>query len=327
MSWRHGFEAGLRESYLSAGFTGNFLVVSTAAAQHTSVTGLGGDYALEIGYFGGGVYTPTLDAQYKHLHFWLRPKSLGSPSTTWVTFYASGVQTFRVEINAGGTVEAFRGATSVGSAAFVPTAPHWFEIALIADNAGSVVVKVDSASVISFSGDTQNAASSGWTSFSLEPTTAAYAYLDDIVCTTAAEGSKPELYGTPRAPSSDYAVDFTRSTGASNFAIAATRPAQTTNYNEGTVALEEDFYGLTALPAAASIDAVAVHAYIGREGTISDGEAAADVNGVKTYSDPVTLPAAPGYGLVSFVMDENPDTAAPWEEADMSTLRAGGRIS
>lgn len=323
-----GFEEGLKQVYTDEGWTGGFSITNTAAAQH-QVGGVGGAYAASALWFGDHIGSPLLTAQHRYLQFFAYPTNPAAPGTFEVSFTKSGTENFKVTFTgSSGVVTALRGATTVATGSYSPTVQNWIEIDLVADNAGGVTVKANGVTLLTFSGDTQDSGTAGWDRFAISPTTAVGVYVDDIVVTTSAEGATGEAAVPALLPTGDDAVDLTPSSGTDNYAMVDERPASASDYNEGTVANDEDVYDLSALPAGTeAILGVKVRVWGGRDGAITDFEATAVSGSTTLRSSAATLPASPGNGVVSLVMAVDPDTSVAWTDSGVNALKAGARIS
>jgi len=147
-----------------------------------------------------------------------------------------------------------------GTVAFTSDVWHVIEFyAKIADSGGVATIKVSGITDIDFSGDTANSANEyvgtvffGACGVSAAAEGAADYYYDDIAIndtTGASENTWPGLSGVYLLlPAADgNATTWTRSTGASNWALVDELPNNTTDYVSSSVADAIDQYTLTSL--------------------------------------------------------------------------------
>lgn len=169
-----------------------------------------------------------------------------------------------------GSIEAFRGTTSIGSTATgVISAATWcyLEFKVKIDNTtGTVDVRKNGVSVLSLSGkDTQVSGNASCNNFTIANSGAnADTRFDDLYLCNDAGTKNNDFLGdvtiTTLYPTSDgNSSDFTPSTGSDNYAMVdEAQLAGTTDYNESTSASNKDLYGVTTFSGSGSIKGVQV---------------------------------------------------------------------
>jgi hypothetical protein len=336
------WEAGIESYYSQAGYT----IVGVPNIVTTSRThGAGSTYALDV-RSNQDVATPVISTSARWVHAYITPADSGAPQTYVWTFVRSGGATFWVRIGAAGAVSLLRGTLyfaatvlATSGSAIDPAVPHWIAVKLDAQTVGGVAeVWVDGALVVSFSGDTQGAGSSGWdqvyfasNGFGQAGLTPDYT-MDDLIIVDDTTGRLAEqLCLGVRRPSSVYAGNLTGVpvTGSGRWQNVDEAPADQSDYNEASASGEQDGYDLTSLTVAGgSILCVVVWTEAERSGSLTQIEASVQSGGTLAYGPPETI-AASGWSSHDLILETDPDTGLAWTPAaaDSATLRAGARFT
>ncbi len=215
-----GFEVGRLTAVEELGWNTDRLAMSNQA-----VGSCGGDWSVTIsGASISGPRTPTL-ANAKYIGFAVEP--ITSPTEFVVIFESGTTAQCSVLFKTDGSIDLYRGdrfgGTVIDSSGVVynPAAVNWVEIEVVAANSGSVELQINGASVYTYSGDTQDSGSSGWTRVRLADVfVAASVRVDNVVLSDSTEtwiGAMPlvqvkrptsvasgNLTGTPTTGSNRY---------------------------------------------------------------------------------------------------------------------------
>lgn len=336
-----GFEYGTLAQIKSAGYSGVTGGTDTstieATNRHLDSNSLGGAYALRLDTSSGGIEwrVPVQSSQRQHHTFYQFHS--GATSTTngiKVNFYLSGAVQATVFFRGDGRVEIRRGASTVlatSASAVVLSLGHIITIDMVAANSGSCTVKVDGVVFVTFTGDTQQLASSGYDQWGHEVTATSGAsaqqlWLDDMGWADAAFGEIPEFWvPAPCLPNADGTISgFTPSTGTDNFAVLDEEPPSESDYTEAVTVGATAELNFTALPISpTSILGLCVSQVGARDGGIAGFQAR--INSGGTIANGATkVPGASGvYGMMDTYFTTDPDTTAAWLEADVNALLAG----
>ncbi len=151
-----------------------------------------------------------------------------------------------------------------------------------------------------------------------------FCYWDDFVWATSGTLPDEALYIKLLRPTSDVVSDGTPSTGTDNFAVVDEDPVSTADYNELTVAGNEDSFGLGNLGAVpSSILCVKAHAHATGQGTITNGRTLITSNGTTSYGTNQTLSTGGTYAAIYDHFPLNPDGNVAWDQTAIDALVAG----
>jgi hypothetical protein len=250
----------------------------------------------------------------------------------------TGSETTEVSVNIdNGIIRLYRGSqvTLVASSTvlFAPMVWHHMEVkATIADSGGNVEVRMNGVTVINYTGDTR-ASSSGT------------AGLDRIIWNgpSSTKGAFDDIYiidstGTPNtfvgdcrinslAPTSDSSVQFTRSTGASNYlCVDEVKQNSDTDYVESSTVGHKDVYGYADLSASvAQVHGVQTLVWMKKTDAASRTVRSLVVSGGVTANG-----AAAGlntsYTPIPTIVSTDPATGAQWTASAVNSATAGFEI-
>ena len=203
--------------------------------------------------------------------------------------------------------------------------------ATIHDTTGSVRVLVDGAEVLNVTGqDTRNAGTGVVNQINLHNTHGVSVtntsdfddlYLDDVAT------SLGEMRVETIRPTADTAdKDFTRSTGADNYALVDEATVDVADYVQGSVVGDLDLYAMGDLSTTpASIPAVQLTAFANKTDAASrDLALVADVGGTQATS--ANLPLAATVGKHDAIMATKPGGGA-WDSTAVNALLAGPKVA
>lgn len=202
--------------------------------------------------------------------------------------------------------------------------------------AGSLSLRVNGSTVLSYSGNTQNSGNSsfGGVRFSCNPNNDTYLQLDDFRYndTTVGPGTYPcngfmgDLRVVPLYPTANSAVTWTPLTGENWQEVSETAFDGDTSYNATSTVGDEDLFTMGSVPSAATVIAVSlIGAYRSGDATAHTLTQQLSVGGTDHAGAVQTL--ALGYQFVSDVFPVNPTTAASWAAADVNTMLAGYKVA
>lgn len=242
-------------------------------------------------------------------------------------------------VNDGGTVKMLRGTISgtlLATAAATYTTGIWrhYEIkATIADAGGTVELRIDGAVALTFTGDTRQSSTgtAGLDRIVFVGSSSTVGAWDDIYILDASGSVGADFLGDVRvntlAPTSDASVQFTKSTGASNFScVDETKMNSDTDYVESATVGHIDRYGYTDLAAGVATvyavqpitwcrktDATArtMRNKVVSGGTTSNGSSFALTTTYQAMATPLTL---------------DPNTSAQWSVANANAATAGFEV-
>jgi hypothetical protein len=132
---------------------------------------------------------------------------------------------------------------------------------------------------------------------------------------------------TTLAPTSDAAVQFTRSTGASNWScIDEGRYNSDTDYVESSTVSHVDRYGFADLPASvATVHGVQTIAW-GRKTDASNRTWRQILTSGATSAPGGAAALSTGYAPYAYLVALDPATSAPWTPAAVNAIEAGFEI-
>ena len=240
-----------------------------------------------------------------------------------------------------GTIQLTRGGTVIETSApnaFNASVWEFVEVgATINGTSGSLVLQVNNATVLSYSGNTQvsSNASFGAVRITGIPNTGGMTVsLDDFRWndTTTGPGTYPcngfmgDLRVVPLYPTANSAVTWTPLTGANWQEVSETAFDGDTSYNAASTVGDEDLFTMGSVPSAATVIAVSlIGAYRSGDATAHTLTQQLSVGGTDNAGAVQTL--ALGYQFVSDVFPVNPTTAASWAAADVNTMLAGYKVA
>lgn len=261
-----------------------------------------------------------------------------------VSFHADAGATthVNVRINATGAVEIYRGAVLLAATAsgIISTLDNWYYIevsATLSDTVGNVVVRVDGAVVLTFTGDTKNAGTSTlidavgvgyWTS---GVQYFAYGRFDDLYVLNDQGATLNAFLGETSIYTllPDGAGSLTEQTPVgdpANWKNVNKVPYSATTYNSATVANKRDLYTLGDIAETTAVIHAAVTTVIAKR--VDTGTAAVRTllrSGGTTYQGPDT-PLTPNLALIQQQRLTNPATGNPWTTAELNTIELGSEI-
>lgn len=249
--------------------------------------------------------------------------------------------TFGLRVTTTGALEAYRltavnAGTSLGvSAAGVIAVNTWHYVEIgvvINDTTGSVVVKVDGATVLNLtSQDTNNAVTNADTVIlgydGGIATTLGTAQFDDFYlldsATTIGQRRIETLY-----PTSDVAQGFARSAGTTNYTLVDEAQVNgDTDYVQGSSVGDVDTYGFADLGGTpTSIDAVQVSAFAEKTDAAARS-IALQVKSGATTSDGSDYALAASYGKHERLLLTDPNGGGAWGAAAVNALQGGPKVT
>lgn len=210
---------------------------------------------------------------------------------------------------------------------------HFIELAvLFSDTVGTLVVKVDGATVINLSGiDTMNSATVGAGRLYFQgmnvadSDNASLNEWDDLYITDGATlGDRRVETIRPNADTAD--KDFTRSTGSDNYALVDESTVDSTDYVQGSTVGDLDLYDLGALSSTpTTIDAVTVISFAQKTDAASRSIAhVLDLSGTQSTGADKALPAS--LGKQETIFATKPGGGA-WDATAVNALKAGPKVT
>ena len=356
-----GFEVGTSTFYnawnptgLGVGSVGGAFS-TTAAQQHRTQTGIGGNYSIRHdasgsgGQDGRGWSSPLFSpgTSYRWVHLWWK-RLLGNTYPAQILFYRSASAQFSVQILNSGFIELRLGsrtgtllATSAAAYSGVGDT-YWIAINAKLKNGTNGAVRVYINGVLAVQTgasdniDTAATASDDWDQVHVlgstnlgSPPQDSWCFDDVIITddTTSAPGLS-EYMILPLVPTSDDTVQMTRSTGANNFGTVDEVPPSTTDYNEATASGQEDIYGFsdtTFTPQ--NVLAVQSSTYVARDGVIVSGQHTVVSGATTNRTTAETLSASGAYRATSGMWITDPNTGIAWTAANINAAKFGYKFT
>lgn len=236
-----------------------------------------------------------------------------------------------------GVIRLYRGpaTTLLASSTAVYSSTTWHHIevkATIADSGGAVEIRVDGAVALTYSGDTRQSATgtAGIDRVLWVGSSSTIQAFDDLYVIDSS-GSPSNFLGDCRintlAPTSDSAVQFTKSTGASNYlCVDEVRQNGDTDYVESSTVTHKDVYGYADLPAAAAT----IHGCQVLTWMKKTDAANRTVRGLMTSGGVTTTGATVGltgaYGPVPAIIAADPATGTAWTASGVNGALGGFEI-
>lgn len=216
----------------------------------------------------------------------------------------------------------------------MPTSHVHFEMrALIADSGGRVVVKINGSTVIDFTGDTQEHASTSTVStISRQGSTFSTRYFDDFwVCDTTGSAPYNTFLGDARVrtlvpTAAGSSTQFTPSTG-SNWSCVDELPYSDTDYVASATSGHTDTYTTSDVPSGvASVLAVQVHGVALKTDSGAMSVKGAVKSGATTYAGSAVALATTATTFLD-LRTTDPNTASAWTVSGVNALEVGVQVA
>jgi len=220
-----------------------------------------------------------------------------------------------------GALEVKRGSTTLGTSAIIWSNPTglgvWKYVEFVTtihNSTGSYAVYVDGVSVLSGSGiDTQDTANASANTLRIGFNGASLTDLDDMYVGDTRLGERRVV---SLDMTSDSAVAWTRSTGATNYGTIDDNPLDATDYNEATAASLRDQFGMANLSyTPQSIDAVAVNYVHNKQDSGARTIRAGIVSGGSTGNGATVSPLLTTNAFQQDIFATDPNTGVAWSKA------------
>ncbi len=334
-----GFESDLTFITGEGCVPGGLNTAVSTLQRHRTASGYGGAQSLRIGGSGSlQIVGPVGGGVADEIHVAIYRDSVAGGGTASVVFQDSAnADQFAVTIAGDGLIRLRRGGVSgtivaTSAAAFTTDTWNTFKIVVTLREAasagrvqvfanGSAVAAVDTGAGV----DCRNTAINDFFSVTLSGGGASHVnYFDDFYWTSTGLIPDEPLFIPGLDPTSDTAtVQFTPSTGADAYAVIDENPVSTADYNETTVAGDEDRLNLSNLPGTpVSVLAVKVAAHGTGDGTLTNLRTLVESNGSTTYG--TNQPVASGsYSTVYDIYETDPSGGAAWTPARIDAMIAG----
>ena len=236
-----------------------------------------------------------------------------------------------LRVNAGGTIEAMRGATSLDTSGATLSEDDWhyFEVHYIAhDAAGEFTVRVNGDEWLTFTGDTIDTGDLDVKSIRFLANTANI-YYDDLVINDTTTADNNTWPGQPRLSLATVNGDGDDSdwtpTAGNNFQTVDEVPPNTTDYVYSGTPTDVDLYDITdPLAGTEIINNVIVTAIAQIDS--GSGNMALTVKSNVTEDDGDTEALTEAWTRYQHCWPDNPDDAAAWEPADIDDLQIGQEV-
>lgn len=294
--------------------------------------GVGEPHSVDID--GASASSPRTPARSGSQRFacWLRAQ--GTAAKAGFLFESAGSAQCWLELQTDGALKVYRGddvfGTLLDTSASVMdrSVPNWIAVECVAANSGTLTVRVNGLQVYTYSGDLQALGSPGWDRLRLRTVTFTSDHTIDnlLVFDDSSSWLPGPMVAQVKLPSSVVSGTLTGSsaTGADRWQNVDVAGDQSV-WNETAAAGDGDLYGADALDPMGSVLAVVVCVEAERAGGITTIEPAVSVGGTTDYATAQGLPAS-GFGSVSGIWEENPDTAAAWSATQASAADLGARF-
>jgi hypothetical protein len=299
--------------------------------------------------FGGPCYFPgTTGLTVNFTHSGSAASIVGAtvlpPGTTnaLFSFYNTTFSTSTPEltlVNDTGTVKLYRGSnigTLLATAAATYTTGVWrhYEIKVtIADAGGTVEVRIDGTVALTFTGDTRQSTTgtAGVDRITFGGASNSNGAWDDIYILDASGSVANDFIGDVRvntlAPTSDAAVQFTRSTGASNYlCVDEGKMNSDTDYVESATVGHIDRYGYADLAASvATVYAVQPTTWCRKTDATARTMRNKLVSGATT-SNGSSFTLTTTYQAMATPLTLDPNTSAQWTVSNANAATAGFEV-
>lgn len=330
-----GFEAQSLSLLSNLGWSvpGFSSIWSTAGQVHQDLSGRGGVRSFQMA--GNQSFTtPPIPTSAYRLSFWVVPRTIPT-GTFYVAFLRSGNQNVAVQFNGVDfkvRVQTVANGSDLATSAGTinPNIPHWITIEVVCANAGgTVTVKVDGATVVTYTGDTQTSATANWDQVRWFTPPFNDIILDDIIIQTVAEADPGESFIERRPVTSNDSIQSTSSGGgAGTFANVDEVPFSTADYNEFTTT-QQDTYGIAAGTwTSTSVAAVQVVYYAARDGAVTTFEPVLKSGATTSLGAANALGAAGAYVFGAAIYTTDPNTGIAWVPgAAVDAIKVGGKFT
>jgi hypothetical protein len=250
--------------------------------------------------------------------------------------YLGATEQCQVRLDLDQKLALYRGSTRIAASSVTYPINAWFFIQIRfhpAVSSGNVEVRVNGATVLSFSGNTANSGSDGWDGWSVGGSTSPSTMYWDNIVVYSASGAVPNTW-TPETriwdtlpTSAGGSTAWTPVGAASNWQCVNEQPS-----NGDSTYVRADSAGLTdtySCPAAAEtgsiIYGVAVHATLRK-----DDAGTNEVDGVIRVASTNYLHGTPkavnsSYSRERWLWTQNPATSAAWTPAEANSAQPGIR--
>lgn len=312
---------------------GPSLIAITTTGAHVDGDGRGNPYTCNVpenrSYKSPGL-TGTPRVYHSSLSFDVGGTSSSSDGA-FVAFYKSGTVQCTLKLCSDGYFRLYRSTgTLIATAASPvvdPLAVGWLEIDNDVANTGTTVVRYKGIEYINFSGDNQQAATSGWDQFAFGLDTVAggvlNTYWSDVIVTDSTTGALGESTTLSVAMDSDSTpMQFTPSTGTVHYSLVNEIPPTTTGYNEATTTGLFDALGAAPLPyAAAAYYALQLCVYAMVDAGAVTGIKSGVTSGPTTDDSSAVTPGSAGVyaEVVPKIWEVDPNTTAAWTESGINS--------
>lgn len=203
--------------------------------------------------------------------------------------------------------------------------------AVFHNTAGSIEIRVNGVTVLSYSGDTTSTANAYANRLDITATSSNF-MLDDLYVCDGTGTANNDFLGDMRVdtllPTADGTYSaFTPSTGTSHYAAVDDMPLDTADYVSGTTVGSRDSYVMSDLAMLPGSDIAGVAVF---------GVFAKDDNGIKnattmlrsggTNYDGVTFPLSATAKCLGKIYEKNPNGDVAWTESAVNGLEAGAVV-
>lgn len=267
------------------------------------------------------------------------PAGTTNPILQFFNTTASVVTPELTLINDTGTVKLYRGSSSgtlLATAAGNYTTGVWrhYEVkATVADAGGTVEVRIDGVVALTFTGDTRQSTTgtAGVDRIVFWGSSSSLGAWDDIYILDTSGSVANDFLGDVRvntlAPTSDAAVQFTRSTGASNYlCVDETKMNSDTDYVESATVGHIDRYGYTDLAASvATVYAVQPTTWCRKTDATARTMRNKVVSGATT-SNGSSFTLTTTYQAMATPLTLDPNTSAQWTVSNANAATAGFEV-
>ncbi len=251
-----------------------------------------------------------------------------------ITFWDGGTEQLRIRVDdaAGGVVKAQRGdgtdlASSVAGAVVFDVWQQWDLMISIANSGGRVLLEIDGVEVLNFTGDTQNTANAYANRLELRGTQ----HVDDMILykgLTSDSLTGPVIIQR-LDPNGDNSVNYTRSGGATNFSNVDEGRAfdDDTSYVESSTLNDEDLYDFSDASSTLGILGVKVKVRQNKQ-NVATRKYKIEARPITTIYQSAEFDAfLTAFRNDSYLLEDNPETAAPFTESELNATEFGFKIT
>lgn len=326
------------EGFEGFGTTGNATTLPTKLpGSDTSlgiVAGEHGGFALETGGINEKIFISIPNTEEIVLGFNFKMNTLSFERIIFLR--EGGTKNLGIVMLADGSLRVERTATTLStSAPGVITADTWHYIEFkgkINNTTGSYDLKVDGVSVTSGSSvDTQNSTNAWTDDIFFRGDFPQLIQYDDVYVLDTAAGTHNDFLGpqivTSAFPDGDDTANFTRSTGADNFALVDDDPHDVdSTYVESGVSTTKDLYDYATIDSLSDIKCVQVSTFV-RETDGTDFTLITPVkSNVTETDDSAQAIAGTSYENLIRLLELDPDTAAAWTDSGIDAAKFGIKV-